>query len=102
MSKTHAGVRSPLSLDLLGGDRQPLLNPTCGKYYRTVVSVSRFLGVIHILEYSKHRENSHVITITTPIAIILPTFTPLECSELGVPRATKTMTFGRDRITVAM
>lgn len=51
--------------------------------------------------YVEH-ENLHVITTTTAMAIILPIFAPFEFSELGAPKATKTIDLGSDKITVVM
>jgi hypothetical protein len=48
------------------------------------------------------RENLLVMATTTRIATTLANFPPFELSELGVPRAMKTMDLGRDRMTVIM
>lgn len=43
-----------------------------------------------------------MMATTTPMATTLAHLAPFECSELGVPRATKTIDLGRDRTTVDM
>jgi hypothetical protein len=48
------------------------------------------------------REYLLVIATTTRIATTLAYLPPFELSELGVPRATKTMDLGRDKTTVVM
>jgi type III secretory pathway component EscU len=48
------------------------------------------------------RENLLVIATTTRIATTLAYLPPFELSELGVPRAIKTMDLGRDKMTVIM